>query len=319
MPAVSDTDGHPTEAVRARCSPAAARCHARILGAVKVAITGSHGLIGTALGESLRASGDIVVSVPRGPAGLDVSVLRGCDAVVHLAGAGIGDKRWTPARKQEVIRSRTETTAAVAEACAHPDGPKVLLSGSAVGFYGDRGDELLTESSASGELFLSEICRAWEAAAEPAVSAGDVRVAFLRTGMVLSPAGGALGKLRPLFRFGLGGRLGPGDQWLSCISLSDEVGAIRWLLDGGGSDVAGPVNLVGPEPTTNAVFTKTYGRVLHRPTPLPIPRFGPAALLGRELAHELLFVSERVDCAVLREHGYEFRHPTLESALQYAS
>ncbi len=279
---------------------------------MRVAITGSHGLIGTALAASLRADGHDAIGVPRGADGVDVSVLAGCDAVVNLAGAGIGDARWTAARKELVLRSRTETTAAVADACARPDGPKVLLSGSAVGFYGDRGDEWLDEQSASGDIYLSTICRAWEAAAAPAVQAG-VRVAFLRTGMVLSREDGALPKLRSLFRLGLGGRMGNGRQWMSWISIDDEVAAIRWLLT---NEIDGPVNLVAPAPVTNADFTRTLGRVLHRPTVLPVPRFGPALLLGRELAHELLFISERVKPARLESHGFAFAHPTLEVALR---
>ena len=210
------------------------------------------------------------------------------------------------------MRSRTDTTAAVAEACARPDGPKVLLSGSAMGFYGDRGDQVVDERSEAGDIFLSEICRAWEAAAAKAVQS-DVRVAFLRTGIVLSTAGGALPKLLRLFRLGLGGRMGNGRQWMSWISIDDEVAAIRWLLE---QEVEGPVNLVAPAPVTNADFTRTLGRALHRPTLFPVPRFGPALLLGRELAHELLFISQRVKPSVLESRGFPFAHPTLDIALR---
>ena len=279
---------------------------------MRVAITGSHGLIGTALAASLRADGHEVVPVPRSRDGVDVSVLPGCAAVVNLAGAGIGDKRWTAARKELVLRSRTETTAAVAQACARADGPKVLLSGSAMGFYGDRGDDVVDEQSASGEIYLSEICRAWEAAAASAVER-DVRVAFLRTGIVLSSQGGALPQLLKLFRLGLGGRMGNGRQWMSWISIADEIAAIRWLLE---HDVEGPVNLVAPAPVTNAEFTRTLGHALHRPTLLPVPRFGPALLLGRELAYELLFISQRVKPSVLASRGFAFAHETLEGALR---
>jgi len=277
---------------------------------MKVAITGSHGLIGSALRASLEEDGHSVVGVGRGSS----DGIVGCDAVVNLAGAGIGDKRWSDERKQLVLSSRTSTTTAVAEACALPGGPKALLSGSAIGYYGDRGDEVLTESSSAGSLFLSEICAAWEAAVAPAVDAG-VRVARLRTGIVLSPSGGALGKLKPLFKLGLGGRMGDGKQWMSWISLADEVGAIRFLLE---NEVVGPVNLVGPAPATNAELTKTLGHVLHRPTVVPVPSFGPRLLLGRELAGELLFASQRVEPAGLVRAGYEFQHPTLESALGWA-
>lgn len=281
---------------------------------MKVAITGSHGLIGTALVASLEGDGHTVVRVPRSGGGLDVSVLAGCDAAVHLAGPGIGDERWSPARKREVLEARADGTAAVAAACAADDGPRVLLSGSAIGYYGDRGDEVLTEASSSGDLFLSEICRRWEAAAQPAVDAG-VRVAFLRTGLVLAPRGGALGKMLPLFKAGLGGRFGSGKQWWSWVSLADEVGAIRFLLD---HDVAGPVNLTGPEPVTNAELAKALGEVLHRPALLPVPAFGPGLLLGRELAHELLYAGQRVEPAVLAREGFAFEHPDVRSALRWA-
>ena len=277
---------------------------------MKVAITGSHGLIGRALRASLEADGHTVVGIGRGT----TDGIAGCDAVVNLAGAGIGDKRWSDGRKQLVLSSRTTTTSAVAAACAGPGGPRVLLSGSAIGYYGDRGDEVLTESSPAGSLFLSEVCVAWEAAVAPAADAG-VRVAQLRTGIVLSGDGGALGKLVPLFRSGLGGRIGSGKQWMSWISLADEVGAIRYLLD---QEVAGPVNLVAPAPVTNGELTKTLGHVLHRPTVVPVPSFGPKVLLGRELAYELLLASQRVHPAALERAGYQFQHPSLESALGWA-
>ncbi|MEZ5143544.1 MAG: TIGR01777 family oxidoreductase [Acidimicrobiales bacterium] len=292
-----------------------------------IAITGASGLIGTALAASLRADGHRVVPVVRrlvadgeravrwdpSAGTIDAAALEGVDAVVHLAGAGIGDKRWTPERKQEILQSRSRGTAVLAEALAGLERkPAVLVSGSAIGYYGDRGDEVLTEASGPGDIFLSEVCVAWEAATGMAVEAG-IRVPIVRTGIVLSADGGALAKTLPLFKAGLGGRMGSGTQWWSWISIDDEVAAIRWLLD---HDVAGPVNLTAPAPVTNAEFTKVLGRVLGRPTVLPVPRFGPKLLLGGELAEQLLFASQRVQPTVLEDHGFTFAHRDLESALR---
>ena len=189
--------------------------------------------------------------------------------------------------------------------------PKVLLSGSGINYYGDRGDTRLTEASPPGAGFLARVCVGWEAATAPAEAAG-VRVAHLRTGPVLARSGGALRRMLPLFRAGLGGRLGSGRQYWSWIALEDEVGAIRWLLD---HDVAGPVNLVAPEPATNAQLTRALARAVHRPAVLPVPAFGPRLLLGRELADELLFSSVRAEPAVLSRSGYRFRQPELSGAL----
>lgn len=292
-----------------------------------IAITGASGLIGTAVSAALRADGHRVVPVVRrpvadgeravrwDPAGgtIDNAALQGIDAVVHLAGAGIGDKRWSDERKREILESRTRGTAVLAEALAGLDQkPAVLVSGSAIGYYGDRGDEVLTEDSTAGDIFLSEVCVAWEAAAAPAIEAG-IRVPFIRTGIVLSAHGGALKRTLPLFKAFVGGRLGSGRQWWSWISIDDEVAAIRWLLD---HDVAGPVNLTAPEPVTNAEFTKTLGHVLGRPTVLPVPAFGPKLLLGGELADQLLFASQRVLPTVLEDRGFPFAHRDLETALR---
>lgn len=292
-----------------------------------VAVTGSSGLIGSALVRSLEQDGHTVVPVVRRPARpgeravtwdveagtIDAAGLEGVDAVVHLAGEGIAEKRWSAEQKARILRSRTHGTVLLAGALAGlDDPPSVLLSGSAIGYYGDRGDEVLTEASDPGDIFLSEVCVAWEAAAEQAVDAG-IRTAFLRTGIVLDRHGGALAKTLPLFKLGLGGRLGPGTQWWSWISLEDEVRAIRFLLE---ADVAGPVNLTGPAPVTNADFTKALGRVLGRPTALPVPRFGPKLLLGGELAEQLLFASQRVQPSVLEQAGFAFSHPDVESALR---
>jgi uncharacterized protein (TIGR01777 family) len=294
---------------------------------VKYAVSGASGLIGSALSRALRLDGHEVVPLVRrpvsagesairwDPAGgtIEAAALEGFDGVVNLAGAGIGDKRWTDEYKREVLESRTRGTDLLARTLAGLDRPpSVLVNGSAIGIYGDTGETVVTEDAPSGDDFLAEVCRQWEAAAAPASDAG-IRVAFARTGIVLSPDGGALAKLLPLFKLGVGGRMGSGRQWWSWISLDDEVGAIRWLLD---HDVAGPVNLTAPEPVTNAEMTKVLGDVLHRPTILPVPSFGPKLLLGGELAEALLFTSQRVAPAVLGAQGYPFAHPTLEGALR---
>lgn len=294
---------------------------------MRIAITGASGFIGAALRRSLEADGHTVVPFVRREAGLgevrwdpaagrlEPDDLRGVDAVANLAGAGIGDARWTEARKRTLVESRTLGTRLLAEALASVDGgPGVLLSGSAVGYYGDRGDEVLTEASGPGDDFLARLCVAWEAATQPAEAAG-VRVAHLRTGLVFGPGGGILPRMALPFRFGAGGRLGSGRQWMSWIALEDEVGALRFLLD---HEVRGPVDLTAPEPVTNAQLTTTLGRALHRPTLLPAPPFALRAVLGRERADGLLFVSQRVLPAVLQDAGYEFRQPRLDGALEAA-
>ena len=244
---------------------------------------------------------------------IDRDKLEGLDAVVNLAGAGIGDRRWTPARKQLVLDSRTQSTALLARTLTGLDNPpRALVNASAVGFYGDRADEVITEQTGPGSDFLATVCQLWEAAAALASHHG-VRVAFARSGLVLSTAGGALPKLLPLFRVGLGGRLGAGSQWWSWISLDDEVDALVWLVE---HDVAGPVNLTSPNPVTNREFTATLARVLSRPALMPVPRFGPRLLLGRELADSLLFTSARIRPAVLEEEGYGFKDVELEEGLR---
>jgi uncharacterized protein len=294
---------------------------------VRVAVTGSTGLIGSALVESLRGDGhDVVRVVRRSSAGdgptvgwdlaartIDPAGLEGVDAAVHLAGESIAGERWTDEQRERILESRRIGTDLLAHALAGLDPPpRVLLSGSAIGFYGDRGDEELSEASSSGGLFLSEVCRVWEAAARPAVDAG-IRTVFLRTGIVLAATGGMLAKVLPLFRVGLGGKLGDGRQWMSWITLADHVRALRFLLD---HEVVGPVNLTAPAPVTNAEFTKTLGTVLGRPTVVPVPRFGPRLLLGRALADELLFASQRVAPTVLGEAGFEYGEPELDGALR---
>ncbi len=281
-------------------------------------------MIGSALVPHLRGLGHDVVRVVRGDAfGSDISwdparsqldphAFDGLDAVVHLAGAGIGDHRWTDDYKRQLLESRTIGTRLVADAIASAtDGPSVLLSGSAIGYYGARGDEELDESSSAGSGFLSDLCVQWEAATAAADDAG-ARVVHVRTGIVLSAKGGALKKQLPLFKLGLGNKMGSGTQWQSWISIDDEVGAIAHLLS---SSASGAVNLTAPNPVTNAEFATTLGTVLHRPTFLPIPKFGPKLLLGGELADNLLFEGQKVLPKALQADGYEFRHPDLAGAL----
>lgn len=292
---------------------------------MRIAITGSSGLIGTALVHSLENDGHSVVRIVRAGGGsdairwdiaaglLDPSGLEDLDGVVHLAGEGIAEKRWTQEQKTRILESRTKGTALLAATLASLDSkPPVLVSGSAIGFYGDRGDEQLTETSEPGSGFLPDVVRAWEAAAAPAEAAG-IRTPRLRTGVVLDRDGGVLGRIAPLAKFGLLGKLGTGRQWMSWISLADEVRAIRFLLD---HDIAGPVNATAPTPVTNAVFTRAVGHTLRRPTFLPIPNFGPKLLVGSELAEVLLFEGQRVLPEVLQERGFDFTAPDLESALR---
>ena len=249
------------------------------------------------------------------PAGgeIDVAALDGHDAAVNLAGAGIGDHRWTKEYKALVRDSRVEGTILVARTLAaldHP--PRVLASGSAVGYYGDRGDAELTEEDGPGTGFLAGVVQEWEAATAPASEAG-IRVAHLRSGIVQTPEGGALGRLLLPFKAGLGGRIGTGRQWLSWISLDDEIGAIRHVLDH--RSLHGPVNLTAPTPVTNAEYSRALGRVIHRPTLIPTPTVALWALLGRELVGEMLLAGLRVLPGKLTASGYAFRHPLLEPAL----
>lgn len=295
---------------------------------MRVVVSGSSGLIATALLERLRNEGHEPVRLVRRPAAgdgeiswdpaagrIDTASLEGADAVVHLAGAGIGDKRWTAAHRQLILSSRQSGTSLLASTLAAlTRRPRVFLSGSAIGYYGDRGDEVLSESSAPGDGFLSEVCQVWEAATAPAASAG-IRTVCLRTGIVLSAKGGALRKQLLLFRLGLGGRMGSGRQWTSWITLDDEVRAIVHLL---GSSLAGPVNLVAPEPATNAQFARSLGRALKRPAVLPVPKFAPRLLLGREMADELLFASQRVVPAKLEADGFTFEANHLDDAWAFA-
>jgi uncharacterized protein (TIGR01777 family) len=293
---------------------------------MKVAVTGASGLIGSALTASLRASGDQVVTLvrrtpasateiawdpltPRGS--LAPGALDGTDAVVHLAGAGVADHRWTDSYKEEIRSSRVQGTQGLSEYLAAMDQPPaVLLSGSAIGWYGDTGGREVDESAPAGASFLAGVVRDWEAAAGPARQAG-IRVATLRTGIVISRHGGVLARLLLPFRLGLGARLGPGTQYMSWVALADWIGAARFLL--GRQDISGPVNLTSPNPDTNAAFTAALADALHRPALLSIPSPVLSVALGGVTSD--LMTSARVLPRVLSEAGYEFTQPGLAGAL----
>ncbi|MFB6816418.1 TIGR01777 family oxidoreductase [Streptomyces sp. NPDC056347] len=293
----------------------------------RIAVTGASGLVGAALVRSLRADGLEVVRLVRRPARsgdeaewdprrgyVDVAGLVGCDAVVHLAGAGVGDHRWSEAYKREIRDSRVLGTAAIAEAVASLDpAPEVLVSGSAIGYYGDTGDRAVDESAPAGEGFLPSVCVEWEAATAAAQEAG-VRTVHARTGLVVAREGGAWGRLFPLFRAGLGGRLGNGRQYWSFIALHDEVAALRHLLDTG--SLSGPVNLTAPAPVTNREVTAAMGRVLHRPTLLTAPAPALRIALG-EFAQDVLG-SQRVLPGRLLESGFVFAFPGIDGAIRAA-
>lgn len=296
---------------------------------MEIVIAGSSGLIGTALRKSLSAAGHRPIRLVRrraepgsdeiewDPAGgmLDRDAISGADAVINLAGAGIGDRRWTDEYRRTLVESRTDTTSLLANACATATKPpSVFLGGSAIGYYGSRGDEVLTEESSRGQGFLPDLVEAWEASAKPAIDAG-IRTCFLRTGIVLDDDGGVLPKFLPLFKLGLGGKFGSGDQYFSWISIDDEVSAIEFLLDN--ESVAGPVNLTAPNPVTNAQFTEALADVLNRPAFLPVPAFGPRLLLGNDRADSLLFEGQRVQPGVLADNGFDFQHSTVTEALRH--
>lgn len=296
---------------------------------MRVLVTGASGLIGSALVRSLESHGNRVTRlVRRPPTGpdevswdpekgtIDAAALEGHHAAVHLAGANVDAHRWTDEHKARILESRVQGTGLLARTLASLDRPpKVLASGSAMGYYGDRGDEELTESAGPGTGFLVEVVQAWEGATAPAAEAG-IRVACLRTGIVQTAAGGALGRQLLPFKFGLGGRIGTGRQWLSWIAMDDEVGAIRHVLEH--ESLAGPVNLTAPNPVTAAEFARALGRALHRPTLLPIPTLALRAILGKELVSEMLLGGRRVLPAALQVSGYAFAHPHLEGALDAA-
>lgn len=293
---------------------------------MKVLVSGSSGFIGSAVLSALESTGHIPVRLVRGPAEgpdqiswdinaarLDPDSLTGVEAVVHLAGAGIADHRWTEDYKREILDSRVASTALLARALTKMDvPPSVLVSGSAVGYYGDRGDEELTEDSSPGTGLLAEVSQAWEAATAVAAASG-IRTVLLRTGLVLAAEGGTLRRLLPLFKWGLGGKIGGGRQWWSWIALEDEVGAILFSLKA--ETLEGPINVTAPHPVTNAEFTKILGRAVHRPTIIPVPAPALSAVLGRERSRELVLGSQRALPSALERSGFVFRHPMLEEAL----
>jgi hypothetical protein len=298
-------------------------CHNR---AMKVVVGGASGLIGTALVAALRADGHDVVRLVRGEpsvadeirwnpaaAELDLAPLEGTDAIVNLSGENIG-QRWTGSRKRDILESRVQATDLLARTAAALDPrPSVFVSASAVGAYGDRGDEILTEESELGTGFLADVVRAWEAAADPARDAG-VRVVSLRQGIVLAREGGALERMLLPFKLGLGGRVGTGKQWWSWVGIEDLVAAYGAALT---SDLFGSVNLTAPNPVTNEQLTKALGAALHRPTVLPVPGFAMRALFG-EMGEAMLLGGQRVLPARLIDSGFEFGAPTIDVGLERA-
>ncbi|RJQ72351.1 TIGR01777 family protein [Pseudonocardiaceae bacterium YIM PH 21723] len=290
---------------------------------MRVAIAGSSGFLGQSLVHRLRAAGHevrlLVRHRPRTvdergwdpPSGrIDQDALHGVHAVINFCGAGIGDRRWSAARKQELRDSRLTPTEVLAGAVAD-HGIPTMINASAVGFYGDTGDHEVDETAGAGRGFLAELCRDWEAATHTAAKAGT-RVVRIRSGLVLSRSGGLLGKLRPLFWAGLGGRLGSGEQYMPWISLEDEIAAIQFLLEA--EPISGPVNLTAPHPVTNAEFTRALGAAVNRPTLFTAPGFALRLLTG-EFADEGLLAGQRAIPGVLTEHGFRFRHRELAAAL----
>jgi uncharacterized protein len=296
---------------------------------MKILVSGSHGLVGKALISSLTTEGNEVLRLVRRErqvgspevewdpkrGSIDSQHLEGLEVVVHLAGESIAEGRWDEDKKQRIRDSRVQGTRLLSESLAklaHP--PATFLCASAIGYYGNRGDEILTEASAQGNDFLAGVCAEWENATRPAAEKG-IRVANLRFGIILSADGGALAKMLTPFRMGIGGRVGSGKQWMSWIALDDVVVATKFALQ---NDVlSGPVNIVAPHPVTNAKFTKDLGAALSRPTLFPVPAFGARLAFG-EMADALLLSSQRVDPMRLRETGFDFKYPDLKSALRRA-
>ena len=286
----------------------------------RIAITGSTGLIGTALVGQLRGEGHTIQRLVRRKAvapdevswdpkngTIDIAALEGVDAIIHLAGANVGDHRWTKKYRAEILNSRLLGTTTIAQA-ASTVKPKVFISGSAIGYYGETGNRAVSESDRGGDDFLAAVCREWESAAD---LAGDTRIAKIRTGLVLEPTGGALGRMLPLFRLGLGGKIGSGKQWWSWITLHDEIRAICHILE---SDLEGPINLTSPNPVTNQEFTAALARALHRPALFPVPGFALKTLLGG-FSSEILG-SKKVLPTALGESGFTFDYPHLINALE---
>ncbi len=294
---------------------------------MRVAIAGSSGLIGTALVSLLRQAGHEVLRLVRRHPGapderawdpsaatMDTDTLDGTDAVVNLCGSPLATGRWSGERKQAIRDSRIGPTEVLATAVAEHRVP-VLINASGVNYYGDTGNREVDEHAPLGSGFLAEVCRDWEAATAVAERAG-ARVVYVRTAPVISPSGGVIGQLKPLFALGLGGRLGSGRQYMPWISLDDEVGAIRFVLER--DAISGPVNLTGPATVTNAEFTKAMGEAMHRPTLLVVPGFALRLVRGAELVDEMVLTGPRAVPGILREHGYPFQHPTLPAALAAA-
>jgi uncharacterized protein (TIGR01777 family) len=293
---------------------------------MKILISGSHGLVGKALIRSLTTDGhDIVRLVRNKPTGaaeiewnpnegrIDAAALEGLDVVVHLAGESIASGRWSDEKKRAIRDSRIKGTALLSDALARLSRPPSLfVSASAIGYYGDRGDEVLTETSAPGKDFLSSVCVEWEQATKAAVEKG-IRTIYARFGIILDANEGALAKMLMPFRMGVGGRIGNGRQWMSWIAIEDVVNGLRFLIED--RSMSGPVNFVAPNPVTNAEFTKALGRVLSKPTLFPVPAFGARLAFG-EMADALLLSSQRVKPSVLQEKGYSFKWSTLDSALR---
>jgi uncharacterized protein (TIGR01777 family) len=290
----------------------------------RILVSGASGLIGTALVASLRSHGKQVVRLVRGNPRTDevlwdplapvpAATVSGWDAVVHLTGESVVG-RWTEAKKKAIRESRTVSTRNLAEAISRSDRkPRVFVCASAIGFYGNQGDELLTEASPEGQGFLPEVCSQWEAASRIASEAG-IRTVNVRFGIVLSPKGGALGKMLTPFKLGLGGRIGSGQQWMSWIHLDDIVGGIHHAMQT--ESLSGPVNLVAPNPARNAEFTKVLASVLHRPAIFPVPEFALRLAFGKQAADEMLLASQRVQPGKLGSSGYTFRFPELRAALE---
>lgn len=285
----------------------------------KIAVTGSSGLIGSALCAQLKSDGHQVIKVVRRAARvadevswnplkgeIDLAGLEGADAVFHLAGAGVGDKRWSAAYRSEILNSRLLGTTTIANACEQIQ-PEVFISASAIGYYGETGDRSVTETDRGGDDFLSIVCREWELVANQAPS---VRTVKLRTGLVLDPTGGALGRMLPIFKFGLGGKLGSGKQWWSWITLHDQIRAMIFLMN---SKIEGPVNITSPNPVTNQQFTAALARALKRPAFFPAPAFALRAVLGG-FSTEILG-SKKVMPKVLLDNNFEFDYPHLLAAL----
>lgn len=296
---------------------------------MKIVIGGASGLIGSKLKQTLEKAGHTVVPLVRDREKLtsdaifwdpdaqmiDLVKLEGVDAVVNLAGEGIATGRWTETKKKKILKSRVDATKTLADAISKlRNSPKIFINGSAIGFYGDRGDVVCNEESSPGEGFLSDVCVKWEAAAEPAVKAG-IRTVFLRTGIVLAKEGGALGKMLTPFKLGLGGVIGSGEQYMSWIAIDDLVGIILYILKN--NDIKGPVNGVAPYPVKNREFTKVLGNVLNRPTFFPVPAFILRGLLGKEMADEFLLASTRVEPKLIQSKGFQFQYPVLEEALKH--